>query len=581
MIKNSHLFGVAVMILALMSAGAAWSGSPGGTATGSIVVQIASASTKKEWINEAVKSFNDSSRSNRDFQIDGNPIRVEIIQEETEPGVLDHYRSGTMVTDILSGKIKPVAASPGEATWLRKLNSDWKATHDDKGIFTDNPTTLLQTPVIVAMWQSRAMALACWPVASAQCTWQRLSDLAADPNGWGAFGQPEWGNFKFGYGYVGESNSGTFATLMFCMAGLGKTKDLRLEDIDAANGCGQTLARVDKAKVHSGIKSSWLLGWMKEKGQTYLDAVATNEQDVIEFNVENGSILPEPLVVVYPQDGTVVRTDPYVVLDQAPWVTGEQVRAARLFQGYLLTEGQQKKLLKWGLRPRQPGGNLGSPIEPRYGANPEAKFVAVEVPDVPVFDRLTEVWHERKKHAVIALVVDRSARMGGDKLQSTKEGIISFIDSMDPQDYLIWMPFDDALRPGVRGSVADIGPRLIEIVKNETETGGGTALYDAIYQAYTDLETQKKDLGESVKYGIVLVSDGRDTKSKLGFTLLRNKLSGSESDPTGIQIHTIGVGKDARKDILTIIATLAHGKYWDAADPRRLRSIYTQIAVYY
>jgi Ca-activated chloride channel family protein len=203
------------------------------------------------------------------------------------------------------------------------------------------------------------------------------------------------------------------------------------------------------------------------------------------------------------------------------------------------------------------------------------------VPDAAVIDRLTEVWHERKKHALIALVVDRSGRMGGDKLQSTKEGIISFIDSMDPQDNLIWMPFDDALRPSIRGSVADIGPRLIDIVKNETETGGGTALYDAVYQAYSDLEASKRDLGDSFKYGIVVLSDGRDTKSKLSFTLLRNKLSGSESDPTGIQIHTIGIGKDARKDILTIIATLAHGKYWDAADPNRLQSIYRQIAVYY
>src|SRR5439155_1281463 len=80
-----------------------------------------------------------------------------------------------------------------------------------------------------------------------------------------------------------------------------------------------------------------------------------------------------------------------------------------------------------------------------------------------------------------------------------------------------------------------------------TETGGGSALYDAVHQAYTDLESQRKDLGDSAKYGIVVVSDGRDTRSKVSFTQLREKLSGSEGDPTGIQIHTIGIGKDARK----------------------------------
>src|SRR5437764_13849140 len=111
MIRNFHLFGFAVVVLALTSAGAAWSGARGGTSAPSIIVQIASASTKKEWINEAVQSFNDSSRSNRDFQVDGKPITIQVIQEEIEPGIWDDYRSGTMVTDVLTEKIKPVAAS--------------------------------------------------------------------------------------------------------------------------------------------------------------------------------------------------------------------------------------------------------------------------------------------------------------------------------------------------------------------------------------------------------------------------------------------------------------------------------------
>lgn len=578
-LKNLHLFGIGVLTLIVMSGFAVLWGGPD-KPNDPIVVKIASASTKKEWIEDALKRFNAASKSDRSFQVNGNPITIEILQEEIEPGVWDHYRSGTLVTDILSGKIQPVAASPGEGTWLRKLNSDWKGVRGS-AIFTDEPTPLLLTPVIIAMWQSRAVALGCWPVAGPQCTWRSLSELSADPRGWASYGHPEWGKFRFGYGYVGESNSGTSAALMFCMAGLGKTAELRIEDIDENNGCGQSLTKVEKAKVHSGIKSEWLLNLMKEKGQTYLDAVVTNEQDVIEFNRANGSGQWEPLVVAYPQDGTVVRNDPYVVLDRAPWVTPEQARAARLFQSFLLSDAEQKKLPDWGLRPKERVENSAPPIGSDKGANPEASFYAVPAPDGPVFDRLNEVWHGTKKHAVIALVVDRSSSLDPGKLDSTKEGLIKFIEALDPQDYLLWMPFDESVHPGVSGSVYDIRETLVSLIKKEKDTGGGSSLYDAISEAYSNLEGRRMSLGDSVRYGIIVLTDGRDTKSKVSFTQLRTRLDLASGDPTGIQIHTIGVSEDARTDILKIIANTAHGRYWDASDPKRLSSIYTRIAVYY
>src|SRR5438067_7522337 len=155
------------------------------TASGAttINVPIASASTKKEWIEEAIQTFNSLSRSHAAFQVDGTRVVVTIIREEIEPGRFDHYRSGTMVDDVESEKIRPVAVSPGEDTWLAKLNNDWKAAHG-KEIISGTPSALLQTPIVVAMWQSRAVALGCWPVALPECTWRRLSELAASPTGW-------------------------------------------------------------------------------------------------------------------------------------------------------------------------------------------------------------------------------------------------------------------------------------------------------------------------------------------------------------------------------------------------------------
>ena len=86
-------------------------------------------------------------------------------------------------------------------------------------------------------------------------------------------------------------------------------------------------------------------------------------------------------------------------------------------------------------------------------------------------------------------------------------------------------------------------------------------------------------LKETVRYGIVVESAGPDSRSTISFTQLRSRLESQAGDPTGIQIHAIGIGKEAPRDRLSIIAN--HGRYWDASDAKFLEGISRQIAKYY
>jgi Ca-activated chloride channel family protein len=571
---------LALVVLTLLAGIGVFNSKNSGGADNAIKVYIASSSTKKEWVDDSVKAFNAASKSDAAFQVAGQPVRIEVILEEIEPGKFDHYRSGTMVTDTLSGKIKPTVVSPAEETWIAKLNSEWKNLHGAE-ISTGKPSPLVRTPLVIAMWQSRATAMGCFPAPGPDCTWKHLSELAASPDGWGMLGHPEWGKFKFGYGYVGESNSGTLTAALLCMAGANKLTGLVVEDVDPGSGCGQMIATVEKAKVHSGKKSDWLLGWMQTGGPDYLDAVTSYEQDVIEFNIQNDGKLREPLVAAYPQDGTVVVEHPYAILDGAEWVTPQQVKAAELFRGYLLSAERQAALPGAGLRPADPAAKVGSPIEPRYGANSNAFLLPVVLPDVLVMDRITEVWHRNKKHAVIALVFDKSGSMEGEKLTTALAGAKAFVEAMDPEDQLIWIPFDETVFQGTQGLKSQIGERLVGDISSTT-AGGGTALYEAIARAYRQLQAERQTLGTSVRYGIVVLSDGMDTSSRSSsLASIEAMLMPAENDPTGVQIHTIGIGKDADKAVLTRIATSAHGKYWDAREPDRAVDAYRQIAVYY
>src|SRR5207248_9368730 len=196
-------------------------------------------------------------------------------------------------------------------------------------------------PLVITMWESRARTLGCWPDVEERCTWEAVRTLATSPEGWGSVGQPAWRKFKFGYGYVGESNSGTLSGALMCMLGVGKTSGLTLDDVDAASGCGQAIAAFESAKVHSGTKSDWLLGQMLTRGPEYLDAVITNEAEVVAFHQQNGKRLREPLVAAYPHDATILFGHPYAILDAVPWVTPEQVAAAEVLRAFLLGNEQQ------------------------------------------------------------------------------------------------------------------------------------------------------------------------------------------------------------------------------------------------
>ncbi len=377
-----------------------------------ITITIASSSTKKEWLIPAVKDFNEASRADASLQLNGSPIRlkdrpivVEILLEEIEPGVFDHYRSGSIIADILSRDIEPTIASPAEQSWLLKLQQDWPDSEaegfwssklgddlsNDVLIVRETPT-LLRTPLVIAMWESRATALGCWPISGPNCTWQTLRSLAIRSDGWGMFDRPEWGTFNIGYGQVGRSNSATFAQVLNCYSGLHKTNGLRLDEVGMDSGCGQAMQDLDAADPFIHEKSETVCQRMREQGNpSFLDACISYEKEVIETFIAHPE-LREPIVAVYPQDGTIAPTHPFAILGGAPWVSQEQARAAAVFMEFLLSDQQQSRLMVFGFRPSDPDDPIEWPTDASDVANSEANPVIVEIPDTQVIDAIVELW---------------------------------------------------------------------------------------------------------------------------------------------------------------------------------------------
>jgi Ca-activated chloride channel family protein len=171
--------------------------------------------------------------------------------------------------------------------------------------------------------------------------------------------------------------------------------------------------------------------------------------------------------------------------------------------------------------------------------------------------------------------------MSGEKISYAVKGAQEFVTAMDPKDWLAWFAFDNEVYTLSQGYKSSIGEKLLADIRSTT-AGGGTALYDAVSKAFDVVAQDRQKTGDVVRYGVVILSDGRDTSStKSTLTLLESKLKPSEGDPTGIQIHTIGIGEDTDEQVLKKIANLAHGRYWKVAKPADVVEVYKEIATYY
>ena len=540
-----------------------------------IRISIANSIGKQAWLHQAVQEFNAESAGDVAYQVDRRPVQVEIIQESVA-GQTQDYRSGTMVKDTVAGKIQPTILSPAGDFWIAKLQKEWRDRFDGE-VTSDVGPALARTPLVVAMWSSRVQALGCWPIAQPECAWPRIVALAKAPDGWGMLGRPEWGQLKLGYAYLPEDSPATAATVLICMSGAGKPSGLAVLDVDVDSACGQSMAAVEDAKTHSGTTSIALLQDMPTRHPPNLDGVFLYESDVVGSNQRLAQPLADPIVSVYPQDGNFLESHPFTVLDGAPWVNMQQVAAAKVFLRFLLSRDQQLKVLATGLRPADPSVPLGPPIDQGHGASPNVSLLALEMPERLVVDRITEVWQRVRKHTIVALVFDKSSTMVGPKLAAAIQGAQEFVATMDRDDSVIWMPFDTEVAPPIESPPDhELSQRI-----GETTAGGETALYDAVLAARAELQSRRAIFGATRRYGLVVLSDGRDSVSKSTQALLELALQPEESDPNGIQMHTIATSDDVDEVVLREIAKAGNGTFTRATTAADLVKVYSEIAKYY
>lgn len=519
--------------------------------------------TKADWVNAATEHFNASQATISD----GQPIFVQVEQ----------LSSGDVFPLIKNGTIQPTIWSPGETSWINDANIEWQDLTNSP--LTSEPCTpIVYTAIGISMWRPMAEALG-WP--NDPISWQEIDELAADPEGWAAYGHPEWGQFKFGHTHPDSSNTGFLAITSFFYAALGVTEGLtpQLIKSDEARIALHTL---ELNTYHYGLSSRSLSEKMVAGGPGYLSAATNSEIGVLATNHFQANDMQPPftLVFVMPEGSVMWSDNPFCILD-TDWVTEDQRQAANIYHDFLISREAQELAVEEWLRPADTSVPLSGDFLTGI-TDPEIKVGdwAVESVSGETAAAILDVFHEEKKRASVIIVLDNSASMAGAKHRQAIDAAIAFLNtySRDPDDEITITLFNDQvidLSPS--GRIGDVGESLISTIRTIFPEGN-TALYDAVCEtmaAINEREEQAAAVEDPRLYAIVLLSDGKDTNSTRTESDMWDCVPVRET-AVGVKIYTIAYGDEADIDLLTRLANRTGGEVYEGS-PEDIEEILLEI----
>ncbi|MCA9562388.1 MAG: VWA domain-containing protein, partial [Myxococcales bacterium] len=171
--------------------------------------------------------------------------------------------------------------------------------------------------------------------------------------------------------------------------------------------------------------------------------------------------------------------------------------------------------------------------------------------------------HESMPSVALMIVLDRSTSMDGIKLDMAKDAAIAAVQMLGPQDRVGVLAFDSSAHEIV-GLQSAANRSAIEREINRIRVGGGTDIYPALEEAYLELVTSRA----RIKH-IILLSDGAapyDGISELASLLRMDRITAS----------TVGVGGDADRTLLEMIADISRGEFYYARDASDIPQIFVE-----
>ena len=184
-------------------------------------------------------------------------------------------------------------------------------------------------------------------------------------------------------------------------------------------------------------------------------------------------------------------------------------------------------------------------MKPFQDLGPQLSALAIKqtaATPLPLSDFMTN--NKQRQEAACSFVIDTSGSVKGSPLSSIKAAAAELIKLLDDTASVAVLTFDDEVR-----TLADYSLNKTDVLKKvaKLETSGTkTLLYDALFQALEEAESQKQ-----TKKFILLFSDGKDEGSAANLDQVIAK-----ARQASVPILTIGYSK-IEKDFLAALEKLA------------------------
>ncbi len=158
----------------------------------------------------------------------------------------------------------------------------------------------------------------------------------------------------------------------------------------------------------------------------------------------------------------------------------------------------------------------------------------------------------------VALVLDRSGSMTGEKIAKAKESAILAVQRLDSRDILSFITYDTTVSVLIPATRVSDKEALIETIRS-IRPGNTTALFAGVSKGAAEV---RKFRSEGYVNRVILLSDGLanagpsspEELGALGLSLLKE----------GISVTTIGLGADFNSNLMTALAEKSDGAFYFA-----------------
>ncbi|PHV64379.1 extracellular solute-binding protein [Cyanobacterium aponinum AL20118] len=362
-----------------------------------------------------------------------------------------------------------------------------------------------------------------------------------------------------------RSNSG-LQTLVAQFASVSnkQPQDLTIDDITKYQ---DKVKAIQEKVTRYGASTASLANSMVENGVFWASVGSVYESLVIQANSQPNASQTQ-YQAVYPK--ATFSSNIRGIIPNAPWMSAEEKEGAQKVLDFMLTPESQQLAASLGLRPGIPSISLGNKFSSQYGVNPNPNYESYRPPAPEVVEAMLTNWQDySKKPSQVAVVVDISGSMRGQKITAVQNTLLNYINNLGSKEEIAIITFSDQINPPVIIKGTPEGKNQGIQYISSLQARGGTKLYDSALYARDWL---RQNLKPNSINAVLILTDGEDSGSGINLQQLEQELqkSGFNSDER-IAFFTVGYGNDGEfnAQALEEIAKINAG-YYRKGDPNTI-----------